>query len=121
MPDSSGVELVDGNLVEKPVSVLSAIVEGKLFIKLGSFCEGHKTGVVLPSTNGIQCFPDEPRKVRKPDVAFVKRERFSVEHLHESFLSIAPDLAAEVVATHDEFAEVVEKVEEYLAVGIALV
>jgi Uma2 family endonuclease len=36
-------------------------------------------------------------------------------------LSIAPDLAVEVVSSRDEFAEVTEKVEEYLAAGIPLV
>ena len=75
----------------------------------------------MSATNGIQCFPDEPRKVRKPDVSFVKRERFSLEHLHEGFLSIAPDLAVEVVSTRDEVGELNEKVEEYLAAGIPLV
>jgi Uma2 family endonuclease len=121
MPDSSGVELVDGNLVEKPVSALSAFVEAKLVTKLGIYCDARKTAVVLSSANGIQCFPDEPNKVRKPDASVFKKERFTREHLMEGFVSIAPDLAAEVVSTHDEFAEVGEKVEEYLAVGIPLV
>lgn len=121
MPDSSGVELVQGNLVEKPVSVLSALVETKTLVKLGVYCEAHKSGVVLSSTNGIQCFPDEPRKVRKPDISFVKRERFSNEHLSEGFLSIHPDLAIEVVSSHDEVAELHEKIEEYLAAGVPLV
>lgn len=121
MPDSNGVELVRGNLVEKPVSVLSAYVETKTLLKLGAFCEAHKTGVVLSSTNGIQCFPDEPRKVRKPDITFVKCERFSKEHLTEGFLSIHPDLAIEVVSTNDEVADLHEKIEEYLAAGVPLV
>ena len=121
MPDSSGVELVDGNLVEKPVSALSAFVETKILARLENFCDARKTAVVLSSTNGIQCFPNEPNKVRKPDAAVFKRERFTREHLMEGFVSIAPDLAVEVVSTHDEFAEVIEKVEEYLAAGIPLV
>jgi Uma2 family endonuclease len=121
MPDSSGVELVDGNLVEKPVSALSAFVETKILTRLENFCDARKTAVVLSATNGIQCFPDQPNKVRKPDVSVYKKERFTREHLLEGFVSIAPDLAVEVVSTHDEFAEVVEKVEEYLAAGISLV
>jgi Uma2 family endonuclease len=121
MPDSNNVELVHGNLVEKPVSVLSSIVEIRLSRRLDAHCDAHKVGVVMSSTNGIKCFPDEPRKVRKPDISFVKRERFSLEHLHEGFLSIAPDLAVEVVSSHDEVAELNEKIEEYLAAGIPLV
>jgi Uma2 family endonuclease len=121
MPDSNNIELVNGELVEKPVSVLSALVEGKLIVKVSNHCEAHRTGIVLTSTNGIQCFPDEPRKVRKPDLSYVKKERFSKEHLAEGFLSIAPDLAVEVISSHDEFAEITEKIEEYLAAGVPLV
>jgi Uma2 family endonuclease len=121
MPDANNVELVQGNLVEKPVSVLSSIVEIRLGRRLDTHCEAHKLGVVMSSTNGIQCFPDEPRKVRKPDISFVKRERFSIEHLNEGFLSIPPDLAVEIVSSNDEVSELNEKVEEYLAADIPLV
>ena len=121
MPDNNGIELVNGELVEKPVSVLSALVETKTLLRLGAYCEAHKIGVVLSSTIGIQCFPNQPHKVRKPDISFVRRERFSKEHLTEGFLSIHPDLAIEVISTNDEVAELNEKVEEYLAVGIPLV
>ncbi|MBI1832759.1 MAG: Uma2 family endonuclease [Planctomycetes bacterium] len=121
MPDSSGVELVDGNLVEKPVSVLSSMVEATTLTQLNVYCVATKSAVVLSSTNGIQCFPGEPNKVRKPDISVVKRERMSAKHLSEGFLSIAPDVAVEVVSTHEEVAELNEKVEEYLAAGVALV
>jgi Uma2 family endonuclease len=121
MPDSNNIELVDGNLVEKPVSVLSSIVEIRIGRRLDAFCEAHNVAVVMSSTNGIQCFPGEPNKVRKPDISVVRRERFLPEHLTEGFLSIAPDLAVEVLSTHDEAPELNEKVEEYLAAGVSLV
>lgn len=121
MPDSNNIELVDGNLVEKPVSALSAYVEVKMSRKLDAFCEAHGSGIVLSSTNGIQCFPDSPQRVRKPDVSVFKKERFTREHLLEGFVSIAPDLAVEVLSTHDEVIDLYEKIEEYLAAGVALV
>ncbi|MBI2805462.1 MAG: Uma2 family endonuclease [Planctomycetes bacterium] len=121
MPDATGVELVDGNLVEKPVSVLSSIVEIRTSRRLDAFCEAHNLAIVMSSTNGIRCFPDDPNRVRKPDISVVRRERFSPEHLAEGFLSIAPDLAVEVVSSHDEVADLNEKVEEYLAAGVLLV
>jgi Uma2 family endonuclease len=121
MPDSNNIELVNGELVEKPVSVLSALVEGNIFAKVKNFCDAQQIAVVLPSTNGIQCFSDDPNKVRKPDVSVFKKERFTRERLMEGWLSIAPDLAVEVVSSHDEFAEVTEKVEEYLGAGVPLV
>jgi Uma2 family endonuclease len=121
MPDSNNIELVNGDLVEKSVSALSAFVEARIVLKLGNFCDSHKTALVFSSANGIQCFPDEPNRVRKPDASVFKKDRFTREHLMEGFVSIAPDLAVEVVSSHDEFAEVIEKVEEYLAAGIPLV
>lgn len=121
MPDASGVELVNGELVEKPVSVLSALVEGTVYAKIRNHCDAHQLGIALTASNGIQCFPNHPTKVRKPDVVFVRRDRFSRENLLEGFLSIPPDLAVEVISSHDEFGEVTEKIEEYLAAGIPLV
>jgi Uma2 family endonuclease len=121
MPDGKNKELVRGRLVEKPMTVLSSLVEVRVSTLLQNFCASEKLGVVLSSTNGIQCFSDEPNKVRKPDASVVKRERFSSEHLREGFLTIAPDLAVEVVSPNDEAGELNEKVEEYLAAGVPLV
>ena len=121
MPDSSSIELVNGELVEKPVSALSALVEIRLSTKLQNFCDAPKTAVVLSSTNGIQCFPDQPNKVRKPDISVYMNERFTRAHLMEGFVSIAPDLAVEVVSINEEVADLNEKIEEYLAAGAALV
>lgn len=120
MPDSNNIELVDCEFVAKPMSVLSAYVEGKIYLKLGGFCDAQNMAVALPATNGVRCFPD-PLKVRKPDVSVFRKERFTRDHLMEGFISIAPDLAVEVVSSHDEFAEITEKVEEYLAAGVLLV
>lgn len=121
MPDSSSLELVDGELVEKPGSTLSALVEVAVSTRLKNFCDAQKMAVVLSSTNGIQCFPDMPNKVRKPDVSVFRKERFRREHLLEGWVSIPPDLAVEVISSHDEFAEIIEKGEEYLAAGVPLV
>jgi Uma2 family endonuclease len=121
MPDSNHIELVDGQLVEKPMSVLSALVEANILTQVKQFCDAHKVALVFPSSNGIQCFPGQPNKVRKPDVSVFKKERFTREHLMEGFISIAPDIAVEVVSSHDEYAEIVEKVEEYLSAGVQLI
>ncbi len=121
LPDNNNLELVNGEIVEKNVSVLSSRVEGIVFRKLDQFCETNQQGPVFPSSNGIQCFPDEPAKVRKPDVSFVKRERFSVQHWHEGFLTIHPDLAVEVISSNDLAADLNEKIEDYLAAGIPLI
>jgi Uma2 family endonuclease len=121
MPDSKSFELVDGELVERNVSVLSSIVEGNLFGRMYPYCQANQLGTVLTSSNGIQCFPDEPRKVRRPDISFVKRERMTAEHMLEGFLTIAPDLAVEVISPNDLATELNEKLEDYMAARIPLV
>jgi Uma2 family endonuclease len=119
--DGNNYELVDGHLVEINVGVLSSLVEANLIALLGSYCKANQLGPVFTSTNGIQCFAADPRKIRRPDVSFVKAERFAPKHLQEGFLTIAPDLAVEVISANDLVAELDEKTEEYLAAGIPLV
>jgi Uma2 family endonuclease len=119
--EGKSFELVNGELVEKNVSLLSGRVEAILLRKVDEHCTTHDLGPVWPGTQGIRCFPDDPHKIRKPDTFFVKKERFQSTYWQEGFLTIAPDLAAEVISSNDLATEVGEKVEEYLAVGIALV
>ena len=121
MPDANNIELVNGELVEKPEIALSSFVEGKIFAKINSHCEATKTHLAFPSSNGIGCFPDEPNEVRKPDVSVFKTNRFTHEHMMEGFVTIAPDLAVEVISTNDEVAELNEKIEDYLGAGVPLV
>jgi Uma2 family endonuclease len=76
---------------------------------------------VLPSDAGYQCFPDDPGKVRKPDVSFIQAARLAVEDEPAGWARIAPDLAVEVVSPNDLFEAVSIKVREYLAAGVRLV
>jgi Uma2 family endonuclease len=122
MPDDGATyELVDGRLVEKNVSTLSCLVEGLLFGKVLAHCQQSNLGPVWTGTMGVQCFPGQPNKVRKPDLSFVKAERFTPELLDTGFLPIAPELAAEVISPRDLASEVYAKIEEYLQAGVSLV
>jgi Uma2 family endonuclease len=121
LPDANAYELVDGELVERNVSVLASLVEGIVFNLLLVHIRSHQLGWIWPSSLGYQCFPDAPNKVRRPDVSFVGRERMTTAHLAEGHLSIPPDLAVEVLSPNDLAYEIDEKVEEYLRVGVRLV
>ena len=101
MPDAGGVELIDGKLMEKPVSTLSCLVEGTVYALVSSHSQSMKLGSVWTGTMGFQCFPDAPKKVRKPDVSFVTASLFKPEMLGTGFLPIAPDLAVEVISPGD--------------------
>src|SRR4029077_11506815 len=121
MPDSASYELVDGQLVETNVSTLSALVEGLVYVKVQPHVAAHKLGLAWPGTLGFQCFPSHPKKVRKPDVSFVKAERLTAKLLETGHFPLAPDLAVEVISPGDLAHKVAEKIEEYLKAGVSMV
>jgi Uma2 family endonuclease len=63
----------------------------------------------------------DPDTVRGPDVAYVAAERLPPPERESEYFDGAPDLAVEVVSPNDTAAEVLEKVQEYLAAGTRLV
>jgi Uma2 family endonuclease len=121
MPDEKNYELVDGQLVERTMSTLSSWVGGELYFLMRQFCQANPLGWVFPADNGYQCFPDAPRKVRKPDVSFVRRERLPENASSTGYMTIAPDLAVEVLSPNDLAWEIDYKVVEYLGAGVRLV
>ena len=120
MPNGKDFELVDGDLVETHVSTLSSWVGGRAYRLLASYVEDRDMGVVWPADNGLQCFPDDPGKVRRPDTSFIVRERYSVNQLSEGFLHVAPDLVVEVISPNDLVRDVEKKIAEYLGAGVRL-
>ena len=63
----------------------------------------------------------DPDTVRAPDVAFILRERVPQEGLPRGFFPGAPDLAVEVISPSDLYAEVDEKVAEWIERGARVV
>jgi len=119
--DGKGFELVDGRLVEINMSLLSCLVAGRLYGLLFVYCEANRLGWLLPQDSGFQYDPNSPRKVRKPDAAFIRRERLPESAWSDGYCHVVPDLAVEVVSPNDTFDEVDAKVEEYLRLGVSLV
>jgi Uma2 family endonuclease len=121
MPDGDRYELVDGRLVELNVSALSSLVSARLLQELGVFCAPNNLAWVFNADCVYQCFPRHPRKVRKPDVSLVLRDRLPAEQLEAGYLTLPPDLAVEAVSPNDTAYEVERKVQEYLEAGVRLV
>ncbi len=122
MPDGDRYELVDGQLVERPMSTWSSYVAGEISGRLREFCRQNKAGWILPADTGYQCFPDAPNKVRRPDVSFIRSDRMNVEQAkEEGYNSVAPDLAVEVLSPNDIAFDIAEKVQKYLKAGVRLV
>jgi Uma2 family endonuclease len=114
LPDSSSMELVDGRIVEKHVSIKSSATELKIAYILTGFVETQTIARVFPASLGYQCFPSAPDRIRKPDVTLILNDRLrSLPNPDAGYMPIVPDLAVEVVSTHDTVYEIEEKLREY--------
>src|SRR4051794_8734042 len=111
LPDEKGYELVDGELVERNVSVLSSWVAGEIFRLISNHAQPDQLGWVFPADNGFLCFPNRPKTVRRPDVSFVRSGRMTWQDVGEGWLRFVPDLIVEVISPNDLAYEVDEKVE----------
>lgn len=103
------------------MEVRSSLVAAKLMILLGPIWQRMNLGAVLGMNFGYQCFTDDPDKVRKPDVSFIRAERVAEIDVSWAYCRIAPDLAVEVISPNDLTYEVSRKVDGYLAAGVRLV
>lgn len=121
LPDHKNFELVDGELEEINVSNLSSNVAGKLLVRLGNHVERNNLGAYFPADSYFQCFPEQPGHARKPDVAFICRERLPTGWDEDGYFTISPDLAVEVISPGDLASKVEEKILEYLEAGVKLV
>ena len=118
MPDEKNYELTDGELVEKqPMGMEACLVQGELARLLGNHCIEHRAGRMVVES-GFTCFPEDPNKMRRPDVAVICPGRLPGDVIPKGYASVAPDLAVEVVSPGDLLYEVERKVREYLQAGV---
>lgn len=124
MPDRDRFELVNGKLVERNKGWESEYIGFKLRNLLFAHCEQNGLGYVSGSNASYQCFeesfPDDPERVRKPDVSFIAIDRMP-EELPEGHCELVPDLAVEVISPNDRYREVEAKIGDYLSAGVRLV
>ena len=121
LPKDRRYELVDGELVEKPMSAISGAIGGRILARIDRFVEERALGTVFNADTSYRCFPHAPDRVRRPDISFIRRERLGTEIWAEGYIPIAPDLVVEIVSPND-LVEVVEaRVEDYLEAGTPLV
>ncbi len=121
LPYASHYELVGGELVERKQASESSCVGGRLHALLSEHVAADRLGWVLDADAGFQCFSDDPDEVRKPDVSFVRQDRLPDGPPTDGHCRVAPDVAVEVIAPHETYAEIEDKVDEYLAAGVRLV
>ncbi len=99
-------------------------VHGRIAINvstpLNQHVRAHDLGVVFAAETGFK-IAGNPDTVHAPDAAFVRREHVEAVGEVEGYWPEAPDLAVEVVCPNDRFAEVEEKVADWLAAGTRMV
>ena len=122
LPDQASYELVDGKLVERPMASFSSWIGGVILHLLSVHCNGNRLGWVFGPDEGYQCFPEDPNRIRKADVSFIRAGRLPGEVPGwTGYQKLAPDLAVEVLSPNDLAADVHKKIDQYLGAGVRLI
>jgi len=122
MPDADRYELVNGNLVELPMSLLSSYVAGRVYGQIDRFLQPKPMGWLFPEGTAYRCFPFDKALVRKPDTSFIRLDRLSAElAVVAGYVAVVPDLAVEVLSLHDTVYDLDDKMDEYLRAGVRLI
>ena len=118
MPDDGlRHELIHGELrTMAPAGQQHGRIAQRIALSLGQHVVAQKLGEVYAAETGFK-LASNPDHVRAPDAAFVRSERFRAVGDVEGFWPGAPDLAVEVISPSDTFAEVEEKVFDWLEAG----
>jgi Uma2 family endonuclease len=113
-------ELVGGVVVERPTKGMkSDRIAAELVYWILAFVKAGDLGSVNGAQGSYQIFPNEPGKVRVPDVSFIRKGReASVADGHGK---VVPDLVVEVVSPNDLAGDLEEKVADFLRAGVPLV
>jgi Uma2 family endonuclease len=112
-------ELIDGVLVEKVMSSYESLLAMMLGFLLQEFLEKNPLGVILGEAGQLRILP---KKMRVPDVAFIRWERFPGGKLpNDRVYRVAPDLAVEILSDGNTTGEMDRKLDEYFEAGVQLV
>jgi Uma2 family endonuclease len=111
-------ELSEGELIVTPsASYFHNKTRDRLNARFQAFLDAHPIGEVI-SEMDMTLAPDV---VRRPDVAFIRKERLEGVDLEQVPLPIAPDLAIEIVSKNDRADDLILKVAQYLQAGVQAV
>jgi Uma2 family endonuclease len=114
-------ELVDGELLEREMGQKSDSIAANFLGFIWFFLRENPIGLVNGAQGSYQVFPDDPNKVRIPDVSFTRRERLPKNGPAEGHARVAPDLVIEVTSPNDTADRLESKVYDFLAAGVALI
>ena len=122
MPDDGyRYELVRGELRKMAPPGLYHGVNGSRIVEtlLPHVRQNGLGEVPIPSPGFI--LSRDPDHVREPDVSFIRQERMDEVDYTRRYFPGAPDLAVEVISPNDRYADVDEKVADWLDTGVRMV
>ena len=120
MSETEGFELDNGVVVEVPGGAKASHIAGTLFTRVARRFLVDERGWAFPPGTGLAIWAGRNR-VRKPDVTFVRNGRLPGNRLQEGWLTVVPDLVAEVVSPNDLVEDLERKLFEYREAGIPLI
>lgn len=119
IPSDALFEIIDGQVVElPPMSFFANVVASRLANRIDRFAADANLGFAI--NEGLFKLALPVDRQRRPDVAFVSRDRWPAEKgipTEGSALPVTPDLMVEVVSPTDYADEVQEKMQEYFRAG----
>ena len=119
--DDYRYELVRGALRKMaPVGHTGGFYELRISSLLGIYVDANRLGRAYSSNTGF-LLERAPDYVLAPDASFVRRERVESVGDTDGFFPGAPDFVAEVISPSDRYADVENKVAEWLAAGARMV
>ena len=119
--DGTRYELVKGVLRKMPPAGFEhGICAAEIGSRLNVHVKTHQLGYVCGAETGFK-IAQNPDTVRAPDAAFVRQASIERQGIVKGYWEGAPDLAIELISPGDTYAEVAEKVEEWLAAGCTMV
>ena len=116
-PPDALFEVVNGERVEKAVSLIEQLIAVRLVVRLEPFCRDRGIGhAVTETTFAIPSRGND----RKPDVAFVSYQSWPEDRPipRVNAWPVVPDVTVEVVSPSDKAFDVLDKLEEYFEAGV---
>ncbi len=110
-------ELINGVLVEKAVSEMTAALAAELITILNIFIKPNRLGWILGPDGFVRLFGTQ---LRAPDVSFVRRDQRPDGLQHIGYSDQAPALAVEVFSPGNTPGEMQQKRTEFFAAGTEL-
>jgi Uma2 family endonuclease len=118
--DGKLYELVNGDLVEKPMAHLALWVASRICAHLMQQLDDLGVGWSSTETP-INCFPWDRYHGRRPDVVYFRRDALPEGVPTDAPITVTPELVVEVVSPNDNMTEFESKLEDYLAAKVKVI